>query len=80
MKWSILMSKNETITLKVDVTITSKNEIIVGNGLFAQYKLFIEKDGNEYRITDEIKHISDWYETKEEAIKWVIKKLGERIK
>jgi hypothetical protein len=73
------MSKNETITLKVDVTITSENEVIVGNGLFDQYKLFLEKDGNEYRITDEIKHISDYYDTKEEAIEWIIKNLGERI-
>jgi hypothetical protein len=73
------MSKNETITLKVDVTITSENEVIVGNGLFYQYKLFLEKDGNEYRITDEIKHISDFYKSKEEAIEWVIKQLGERL-
>lgn len=76
------MPKNETITLKVDVTITSRNEIIVGNqpyGLFDQYRLFIEKDGNEYRISDEVKHISDWFDTREEAIEWIVEKIGKRL-
>lgn len=68
----------KTFTLQVEVTITDQNEIIVGNspyGLFDQYKLFIEEHGGQYRITDEIKHISDPYDSAEEAIAWVVKKL-----
>lgn len=73
----------ETFTIPVEVTITDKNEIIVGNypyGLFSQYKLFIEKDGDEYRVSDEIKHISDWFDSKDECIRWVIKKLSKEFK
>lgn len=73
----------ETFTLQVEVTITDKNEIIVGNhpyGLFDRYKLFIEKDGDEYRVTDEIKHISDCFDSRDECIKWVLKKLSKELK
>lgn len=71
----------KTLTLQVNVTITDKNEIIIGNGpygLFDRYKLFIEEDNGEYRITDEIKHISDPYDTEEEAIAWVIRTLEKK--
>ena len=71
----------ETFTIPVEVTITGKNEIIIGNhpyGLFSRYRLFIEKDGSEYQVTDEIKHISDRYESKDECIQWVLQQLTKK--
>lgn len=73
-----------TLTIPVKITIGYENKyggfpITIGNGLFRAYPLYIEQCGDdekkEYRITDEIKHISDRYDTKEEAIAWLVKML-----
>lgn len=76
------MSK-ETFTLQVEVTITDDDEIIVGNypyGIFSQYRLFIEGDSGAYRISDEIGHISDWFDSREDCIRWIIDKLSKERK
>lgn len=69
----------EQFTLKVKITITDKNEIIVGNGLFNQYRLFIEEWDDKYRVSDEVKHISDTFKNKDDCIRWIVKKLSEEF-